>query len=183
MPFSSPDDDLAPYLESNERLLWAGKPGSGIRFRSQDSFMIPFSLLWCGFAIFWTYGASRNAPVFFWAWGLMFVAIGLYFVFGRFVTDAITRSKAAYGITDRRVLILSGFASRELKALNLKAIPEIALSIHRNATGTITFGSAGGNPFGSVRGWPGSSKTMPPAFEFIQQPQEAYRLVMAQQRA
>jgi hypothetical protein len=79
MLMSSPDSELQPYLQPDERLLWAGSPDQGVRLRSRDVFMIPFSLVWCGFAIFWTISAtSAGAPFFFTLWGLMFVCFGLF---------------------------------------------------------------------------------------------------------
>ena len=182
MRLSSPATELKPYLEPSERLLWSGAPREGIRFRSQDAFLIPFSLVWCGFAIFWTVTATRGgAPIFFTLWGLMFVCVGLFFVFGRFVADARKRKTTSYGITGDRVLILSGLFSKELRSLNLRAIPEIALSVHSDGSGTISFGSSA-FPTASFRGWPGSEKMVPPAFEFIDSPQDVHRLVLAQQK-
>jgi hypothetical protein len=182
MRLSSPATELQSYLEPSERLLWSGVPREGIRFRSQDAFLILFSLVWCGFAIFWTVTAMRGgAPIFFTLWGLMFVCVGLFFVFGRFVTDARKRKMTSYGITGDRVLILSGLFSKELRSLNLRAIPEIALLVHSDGSGTISFGSTA-FPAGSFRGWPGSDKMVPPTFEFIDSPQEVHRLVLEQQK-
>lgn len=182
MPLTSPEAELQSYLEPNERLLWSGTPRGGIKLRAQDAVLIPFSVLWCGFAIFWTVSvSSTNAPAFFKLWGLMFVGIGLFFVFGRFFTDSRKRRNTFYGVTNRRVLILSGLAGKELRSLNLRAIPEILLKQHADGSGTISFGSATFPGNGAFRGWPGSEKYLLPAFEFIDDPQAVHRLVLAQQ--
>jgi hypothetical protein len=53
-------------LDAGERLLWAGQPRRGICFRVGDIYMIPISLIWASFWIFWEIQAFReNAPVFF----------------------------------------------------------------------------------------------------------------------
>ena len=36
-------------------------------------------------------------------WGIPFLAIGLHFMFGRFLIDAKQRANTGYGVTDRRV--------------------------------------------------------------------------------
>ena len=69
--------------------------------RASDAFAIPFGLLWCGFAIFWEWSvvSGGRAPWFFELWGVPFVAVGLYLVFGRFIADAYQRGRTVYGIT------------------------------------------------------------------------------------
>lgn len=63
--------ELRQHLDSGENLLWTGQPKTGIVFRNADIFLIPFSLLWCGFAIFWFITAlTSGAPFFFAMFGI-----------------------------------------------------------------------------------------------------------------
>ena len=44
--------ELQSYLESGERLLWAGRPAQAIVFTPPDWYFIPFSVVWFGVALF-----------------------------------------------------------------------------------------------------------------------------------
>src|SRR5205809_7881260 len=103
---NNPSSEIERELSSGERLLWSGQPRRGFRLRSSDAFVIPFSLLWCGFAIFWeTSVITKGAPFLFRLWGIPFVLVGLYIVFGRFIVDARTRERTFYGITSRELFL------------------------------------------------------------------------------
>ena len=172
---------VSPYLTSSEKIIWTGRPPTGILFRKSDGMLIPFGLLWVGFAVFWEYTAyNSGAPAFFLLFGGAFVIVGLFLFFGRFMYDKWIRQNTVYALTNERVLILTGLFSRSLKALNLKALPEISLQLLNDGRGTITFGTSQG--YGFVRyspGWPGMSQFSPPMFERIENASEIYKLIQS----
>src|SRR5689334_15506842 len=127
---SNASQEILREMSGRESVLWSGQPRQGLVLRASDAFAIPFSLLWCGFAIFWESSvlSSPKAPVFFVLWGIPFVAIGVYFVIGRFFVEARQRASTFYAVTPERVLIVSGVFSRAVKSLNLKTLTDISLS-------------------------------------------------------
>ena len=143
-------------LLPREHILWSGLPTQGLFFTSQDMFLIPFSLVWCGFAIFWTYTATKQgAPLFFDAWGAMFICIGLFFVFGRFAVDAWLRRRISYAVTDKRILIMRTAPFANFTSIDLERLPDIQLTGEGEKRGTLRFG-VGTSFFGSPGGWPQS---------------------------
>jgi hypothetical protein len=135
-----------PELLSGESLFWAGMPNRSIIFHSDDWYLIPFSLLWGGFAIFWEAGVlgywghnSRGTPSMFMAiWGIPFIVVGQYMTWGRFLYDAWIKRRTYYGVTNRRILILQEGWKRKTNSTHLVTIP----SIEREGsyTGTLWFG-------------------------------------------
>jgi hypothetical protein len=172
-------------LRSDEKLLWTGQPAQGLRLRGSDSFLIPFSLLWAGFAFFWEWSVlQQDAPGFFALWGVPFVLVGVYIVLGRFFIDSALRARTYYALTNQRVVILSGLWTRELKSLWLRTLPELSLREGPGPRGTLEFGSSPW-PMGQwFRGmsWPGMSRYQPPSFELIEDPRRVYDLVRAAQQ-
>ena len=170
---------LQSQLAPNEHLLWFGQPRSGVVFRASDVFVIPFSLLWGGFAIFWEAGVlASGAPLFFMLWGVPFVFVGLYMIFGRFIIDAKQRSKTYYGVTSERIIIVSVLFGKKIKSLDLLTLSEISLDEKSDGSGTITFGPApvGYQWFGGTR-FPGRGQQSVPAFEMIQNAKSVYDTV------
>lgn len=139
---------FSPYLAPNESVRWAGRPEQGLVFRSSDLLLIPFSLLWCGFAIFWESLAVSSGVAFMMLWGVPFVAVGLYMVFGRFIHDAIVRGRTYYALTSDNALILGGLDGRKLTTVDLKSLQELHLKPRGDNRGTIVFGPDAGTAFG-----------------------------------
>jgi Bacterial membrane flanked domain. len=164
-------------LDRGERQLWAGQPRQGIVLRSTDAFMIPFSLLWGGFAVFWEASVlSDNAPFPFALFGVPFVLVALYITVGRFFVDARRRSGTTYAVTSERVLISSGILTPTTKSLNLRTLSDITLQEGRDGAGTITFGPS--LPFAAFyagTAWPGVPQT--PSFEMIPDAHRVYDII------
>ena len=140
-------------LDSDEECLWSGQPKQGMVLRAQDTIMIPFSLVWTGFAIFWEVMALKILPgsgaekgpgavviIFPLLWGLPFVLVGLYWTFGRFIVDSMRRKNTYYGVTNERIIIVSGIRSRKIRSLDLRSLTDISLIEKRDNRSTIIFG-------------------------------------------
>jgi hypothetical protein len=175
--------EIARENEAGESVLWYGVPKQGVVLRPTDAFLIPFSLMWGGFAIFWeTTVFSTKAPFFFKLWGIPFVLIGLYIIAGRFVVDSMQRAKVAYGLTSRRAIIVSGLRNRTVKSLPLKTLSDVTLSEKRDGSGTITLGPV--SPYGRFYGnasWPGTSAMSSPAFDMIDDAKSVYSTLRSAQ--
>lgn len=185
MTFST-EQRLRPELGRGERLLWSGGPKQGLFFRPSDIVMVPFSLLWAGFAFFWEYAVSqiRGTPIIVLLWGVPFMLIGLYMVAGRFLVEAQLRRRACYGLTDQRVLILGGLFNRQVKSLPLASLGEITISERADRRGTIMFGpSTLGTAMVRGASWPGMGRSGPPVFDLIDDARRVYRLIRETQQS
>ena len=180
------NEEIKAQLSSGENVLWSGQPRQGIVVRGSDTFAIPFSLMWGGFAIFWESSVlTSNAPGFFVLWGIPFVLVGLYLIVGRFFFEAKQRAHTFYAVTNERILIVTGVFNRKVKSLNLRTLSDISLTEGKNNEGTISFG--GGSPFSSMfggfSGWPGMGSQMEPRFELIAGAKPVFETIRGAQRA
>ncbi len=109
-------------------------PDPHVIFHSDDWTTIPFSLLWGGFSIFWEKQAlntwrTSSAPNtdFMVLWGIPFLLMGNYMIWGRFIHDAWLKRRTYYAITNRRALIVQSglFNEPDVKMTFLEAIPDV----------------------------------------------------------
>lgn len=182
--WDEPERQIEPELGSNERLLWAGRPRQGVLLRASDLAMIPFSLMWGGFAIFWEVTVILSgAPFFFVLWGIPFVLIGLYLIVGRFCVDARQRAKTYYGVTSERIIIISGLFRRSVKSLLIDVLTDVSLTERSDGTGTITLGPT--YPWYMGMGGmnsPGTSITGPPILDLLDNARDVYETIRDAQR-
>jgi hypothetical protein len=153
--------------------------------RAADVFLIPFSLLWGGFAIFWEYSVvTGGAPLFFALFGVPFVVIGLYLIGGRFIVEAKQRERTYYAVTSERVLIISGLFQTKVKSLALRTLSDVSLTESNGNVGSISFGSS--NPFSSFFGgaaWPGMGQFSAPGLDIIENAKAVYNVIREAQKS
>jgi hypothetical protein len=134
-------------LMAGESLLWTGRPKLSVVFHSDDLYMIPFSLLWGGFAIFWEAGVlgywgnstKHGTPSTFMAlWGIPFIVMGQYMIWGRFLYDAWLKRRTYYAVTNRRVLVMQEGWKQKTSWMYISSIPTVERE--GSTTGTLWFG-------------------------------------------
>ena len=153
------DSVFGDRLAAGERLLWTGRSAGGLLLSGRDAFLIPFSLLWGGFAIVWetmvllgisraraspsstaNFHATGAIALIFPLFGSVFVIVGLFLIFGRFMVDAWLRKGMFYALTDRRVLILKTRPTLNFTSLPLDRLPALGLSERGGGRGSFDLG-------------------------------------------
>jgi len=163
-------------LMPGERVLWRGLPDRRAYTFRGPWYLIPFSIIWAGFAFVWEGAAlTSGAPPLFAVWGIPFCAVGLYFVAGRFWVAAREADRTTYAITDRRVMIQSGAFAPRFIELSLGSLPSPLLEERADGIGTITFGAAYPFQTWGAAGWPGTGRS--PALVAIREAGRVFRLL------
>jgi hypothetical protein len=180
-------DDERVDLLPGEQIIWTGQPVEHRLLRREDGLLIPFSLLWAGFAVFWTtQAASAGAPPFFFLFGGVFVLVGVYISVGRFAVRAAFLRNARYAVTDRRVIITGGLTGRSQHMDYLRSLQPPVIREHGDGTGDLAFGSFPDifEPFNRRwgRGWAAWGESLsPPILRSIPSVRHVSSLILAAQ--
>jgi hypothetical protein len=177
------EDPIRRQLDSGEDLLWSGQPRRGVRatIEEQDlGFLIGF----IGFFVFWfsiiictTLRNSRDVEghldVGSLTVGACFCIFGLVFLSLALRQGAISRPHVHYGLTDRRIVHITGVLPPTVRSYPLDHLERIDVSIHGNGRGTVTFLDA---TYPTANGQTGIL-----SFEQIDNVQSVYDLIRAAQ--
>lgn len=188
--------ELREHLLPEERILWSGQPAPGVHFTTADIFLVPFSLFWGGFAIFWEISALKSIPsgapgavnVIFPLFGIPFVLMGLYLIFGRFIFKAWKKRRTYYAVTDRRVISLIRVFGDHFMEADVKSISSISRRMRSSGVGSIAFGGSGASSAWSSMfanaefGMPGYMPSQL-AFVDIENAEPVYKLIMGLKQA
>jgi hypothetical protein len=104
------------------------------------------------------------------------------FLFALAWTGARQRAKTHYGLTNERVIIISGVFSRTVKSLQLRTLSDVSLTQTRGEYGTITFGPTGPWMNHLAGSWSGNS-CQSPAFESITHSRDVFDQIRHAQKA
>jgi len=131
---------IQSILKDDEILLWKGKPKSGIEFSSIDILLIPITIMFGVYAITWECdNLERDLPLIFHLFGISFVLLGLYIIFGRFLADALLRKNTFYVVTNKRLIIICGILKRKTLSIELKNLQGITINEKGDGSGLIGF--------------------------------------------
>jgi len=164
-------------IPSDETVRWTGEPPTGFLWRSSDWMLVPFSLMWGGFAIFWeSMVIAAGAPLIMQLWGVPFVCVGAYLIAGRFVWDANVRARTHYAVTDRAAyIVVTGFRG-VVRRYAGSGLDDVAIERSADGSGTLRFGP---DPRVSRQAARSASFVPQNAFERIRDVDHAYDAVRA----
>lgn len=152
------------------------------------AFLIPFSLLWGGFAIFWETGVAgfwSSGPdphqqwIFGIIWGIPFVLLGQYFIWGRFLYAAWKKRRTHYAVTNRRVIVVQDGRARQMASAYIDTLPLLIKEGVSNGVGTLRFSQpdsvwSRGHSWGV---WDTMSIGNTPTFVDVEDADAVYRLI------
>jgi hypothetical protein len=188
-------DQIALALQSEllpeERIYWSGQPSRKVVFHFQDFLLIPFSILWLGFAVFWegsvlgifgSHGETDLHPpisIFMALWGIPFICVGIYFFFGRFIYADIMKKWTVFAVTNQRVIAAILPRKRVNSTAFLANLPMLEKRAGRNGVGTLRFAAPA---YAGRRSYPIGTQSMLqpgeiPVFFDIEDVDRVYRLV------
>ncbi|MBR0147620.1 MAG: hypothetical protein IJM23_00325 [Lachnospiraceae bacterium] len=136
MDFKNEYSWINQYLMTGESILWKGKPLTSHLISKKDGYMIPFSVVWFGFTIFWVSDAIKGQFDPFIIFGIIFILCGLYFTIGRFIHKKYIRKKTLYAITEKRIF---RHMNSKTEILSLDNLPPMSIETYPDGSGRIRF--------------------------------------------
>jgi hypothetical protein len=164
-------------IPADETVRWTGEPPTGLLWRPSDWVMVPFSLMWGGFALFWeSMVISAGAPLVMKLFGVPFVCLGLYLIAGRFLWDANVRARTHYAVTDRAAyIVVTGFQA-VVRRYSGSGLDDVRIERKADGSGTLRFGP---DPRAAPQFRRSTSMVPQNAFEAIRDVDHAYDAVRA----
>ncbi|MFI4855180.1 MAG: hypothetical protein ACIAQF_09440 [Phycisphaerales bacterium JB065] len=184
MSAPSSDPRIARELESNEELIWAGRPDPsrmGCRSMPIVIFGIPFTAI----SVFWVLatsgvlfgsigGGGRIVQILFTLFGVPFVLVGLFMLTAPFWAKRAAK-RTLYALTDRRCIIWQhGLRTTTVKSYGPDDLGSMSRVERKNGAGDVIFVQSM-----RIRDRSGSSDTVTQAEGFmgVEDPRTLERLI------
>ncbi|MBN2076978.1 MAG: hypothetical protein JW762_15650 [Dehalococcoidales bacterium] len=129
----------------DEKILWSGRPDPGMHFTLIDLFLVPFSVLWGGFAIYFELSGllseadQGNIDIESVLFGIPFVLVGIYLMFGRFIYKRWRKQRTYYAITNRRILALYTAFGKHFLELDINTVTDVNMHVWADGKGYLIF--------------------------------------------
>lgn len=124
-------NEIDKFLVKGETLIWSGKPKKSAFIINKSLMMLPIALLWLAFDSTFIIASLKGGSQMLW-FIIPFFAIHLMPVWiwlGNVLTANKRWQNTKYAITDRRIIITSGFIGAECQTIYYKDIKKVNLKI------------------------------------------------------
>lgn len=164
-------DGWQGILEAGETILWQGQPEGRLSMDWTRASEAAFGLFMALFALVWIWGAAQAGGL-FWAFGLVFLGLGLWQALQPNLIASLNRRRTWYTLTDRRAFIATDWigAGRRLASYPITADTLIDLE---QASATTGLGAVWFTT-GRAQDWSNWSRPQAPraGFDRIRQPEQ-----------
>jgi hypothetical protein len=127
-------------LQHKEILIWAGQPKKGLVFEAIDIFKTLFIVIFVAFVFFAVRLLSDISILLAIPLSVIFFSAALILGIGRFFIDAELRKKTFYGVTDKRIIIISKMYPKKIQSVYFNTKPKIEFLPNMDDTSTIDIG-------------------------------------------
>ncbi len=131
---------IKEYLHPAETLIWSGQPKGGIVFEIVDFFKTIYILVFIAFTYFAVKLIAQVSILLAIPIGLLFFTAGLILGIGRFFIDSRLKSNTFYGLTDKRIIIVSKLFPKKVQSVQLDSKLKIEFLPNFDGTATIDLG-------------------------------------------
>lgn len=124
-----------PHLTLGEQILWKGKAQQGNMLTLYDLWVIPFSVFWTGMVV--RIGCnvlSSENGILALPFLLLFLAVGLYLMFGRFILTKLIREHTLYVITNKKIIRKR---ANRVRTVDIFAYPRMKTRVCKDSNGYI----------------------------------------------
>ncbi len=133
---------LFRYMDPDEKLIWFGRPtGEHVGGRWDINLRTFFiGIIFTVFAFVWSVTALRSSGI-LGIFGLLFVAVGIYTSFGRWIILYTNKKNTYYAVTGRRILLCITGQTVRFREIRYSRISDVQLIKSKRGTGcgTIVF--------------------------------------------